>query len=828
MSLESLLAANGAPATKQFKKIPITTATFWSGLWTQRSPFGSPDSRYYTRFLGGRTDILIDGSNVELTNYSTIIRRPGTVPYSSASVGSAPLTFYSFHPINGSIQVMVDTATAFGTLTPTTFTSLFTKSASAGQSYFQGVGNDLYVGNGVDQKKWLFANNWAANTSYVTGNYIIDSNGNIQQITTPGTSGGSQPAWNAAVRGTTADNGMVWTNRGPQVANWGVAAPGAITVTPPTSPDIYHVRFWAPTHTYGGGASNIYSIFDEASLSMFLLVNGAQPTGSTYPAFNSIFGSTTTDGSTSWVCIGNQLPALQFYKGNNQVFINYGTLIDPNGNIQCVTTNGGTTSASTNLPAFSSTPGGTVVDGTITWTCLGAAKIISPSYIWGAAFHTVDGQYSPLSVLTSTIAPMGQGPFTATVTGTGTAEGQVDTIAVFRNLAGGSTEFFDGTTANPGASGWTFTDSTLDSALNILLPGDVINANAPPPSGLIRMTYHLNRVWGAVGNNVYFSALIGDETLIGVGPQCWPASNVFVFPEPVTRLMPIASGLLVFTTDDIWIITGTSRTGTAGPLLSSQLFQQGVGLLSYNALDVEGNQVFLYTSDKQFIAFTASGPNEIGYPIGVDLQNTFDPTKVYVAALVAGTQDKAVFIDDGTSSWFRCNWNQPPEGGPAWSPRATITGGTSSVVSVETSAGVHQLLIGQSNGTVLARSYSTFSDNGTSYSAFATIGSLVLAKPGQLALLDSIVLELQKVGSIPSVLLMLDEISNDFETLPNPVDDPPRLLPSNSVYSKRWYVAGGNNPAPCRHIQLKISFASEAAKNELLTVTTIGSLVSDE
>jgi hypothetical protein len=263
--------------------------------------------------------------------------------------------------------------------------------------------------------------------------------------------------------------------------------------------------------------------------------------------------------------------------------------------------------------------------------------------------------------------------------------------------------------------------------------------------------------------------------------------------------------------------------------LFPQLFQQGVGLLSYNALDVEGNQIFLYTSDKQFITFSASGPIETGYPIGVDLQNSFDPTKVYVAALIAGTQDKAVFLNDGTSNWYRCNWNQPPEGGPSWSPLASIVGGATCIVSIETSPGVHQLLIGQSNGTVLTRDYNTFADNGTAYSAFATIGSLVLAKPGQLALLDSIVIELKQVGSVPNVSLLLDEISGTFEQLPQSVDDPPNLPPpSQTVMAKRWYLSQGKTSAFCRHIQLKMNWSAEAAKNEVLTVTEIGSLVNEK
>src|SRR6185437_17076201 len=96
---------------------------------------------------------------------------------------------------------------------------------------------------------------------------------------------------------------------------------------------------------------------------------------------------------------------------------------------------------------------------------------------------------------------------------------------------------------------------------------------------------------------------------------------------------------------------------------------------------------------------------------------------------IAGHRDRAVYVSDGSTTLLRCNPNQMPEGGPTWSSKASIIGGIGAVLSVETTAGTHKLMIGQSSGAVLIRDLSTFTDNGTSYTAFATIGSLVLAQP---------------------------------------------------------------------------------------------------
>jgi len=56
--------------------------------------------------------------------------------------------------------------------------------------------------------------NWTANTVVTIGYVLVDSNGFSQQITTPGTTGGTIPTFNSTVGGTTADGSAVWTNLG--------------------------------------------------------------------------------------------------------------------------------------------------------------------------------------------------------------------------------------------------------------------------------------------------------------------------------------------------------------------------------------------------------------------------------------------------------------------------------------------------------------------------------------------------------------------------------------------------------------------------------------
>jgi hypothetical protein len=75
---------------------------------------------------------------------------------------------------------------------------------------------------------------WAAATAYTVGNRINVS-GIVYVCSTAGTSGGSQPTFNATINGTTNDNTAVWRTLGPHTSDkWALAfvdASGNITLT---------------------------------------------------------------------------------------------------------------------------------------------------------------------------------------------------------------------------------------------------------------------------------------------------------------------------------------------------------------------------------------------------------------------------------------------------------------------------------------------------------------------------------------------------------------------------------------------------------------------
>jgi hypothetical protein len=310
-------------------------------------------------------------------------------------------------------------------------------------------------------------------------------------------------------------------------------------------------------------------------------------------------------------------------------------------------------------------------------------------------------------------------------------------------------------------------------------------------------------------------------------------------PSLVKRLVPTTSGMLVFTVSDVYIIQGLGTQSS--PIQGSQPLLPGVGLLSYNALDVNGAIIGLFTTDNQFVILDPSaGTVYAGYPIGDQfslnnggLGTSWNAANVYVAWHVQG-EDQAWYVSDGTTGWYRLMTTPAPETGYTWSPFASITGGVDAVQSIEVTPGVHRLLLGPvSTGEILQRDLSVFSDNGTPYSAYAVVGSAVLTQPGQVAQVAHIVTDAVRIGSPLTLGILVDEAlpyyKGPIDILKDFVSDPPNLPTSKSFYSQRFYLS--DNPsvlATMRHVQVMVIFSpADTVMNELLTLTLFGTYLQE-
>lgn len=725
----ALLEMKGAPSGSRF--IPLATIKFIAGLQTQRSPFASVDTRYNSRYLGGKPDALIAGSNVEISNALTLQRRPGLLSY-GPSIPS-PLAFFEHKqsaPV--SAQTIVDTVTAIYNYSSTAAGIIVEKSPNAGQTNFMTVVNTLYMCNGVDLYK------------LVGPNLLLQSNNFISSLWTSGVVSFFTPGQFDPVGGLNATS-VGWSNNGfvaqtvtpnytPVAGNtftfsvWARATSGTpnflLTIKDQNNVVCNTVTFnlsqtWARyqvTATMGASSTAVQCIFSQASGIPYTLQAYAAQLEIGGPATPAQITTTQPQGVYLWGIIGPTVaPAISStavgaYWQATHAFATNAAIVDSNGNKQVVTAGGGGNSGGT-VPVWATTKGSTTTDGALTWTNSGPFGLTPhQGYQWYYAFlNPYTGQpsnVSPISASSSTL--MNNLGVSYNLSGTGSPDPQVTQVAIYRNVDGGPFFFQVGIVANPGTGGtWAFTDSVQDVNLSSIY-APIGGLNSPPPSGTVNPVWYQSRAWVSVGANLYYSSSTDNAALLnvqqnGVVPESYSLSNVIPLDQLIVRSLPTSSGLLVQTISDFWLITG-SDLSSFNPVKALI----GHGIRNYNATDSDGSTIWAYTSDRQFLSLNASaGSVEVGYVIGDVLTSGIDPVKAYVVRHVGGSLDNAVFLGDGATGWYRMNPNQvgaSVSGEPTtvWSPFATIVGGAQALGSIETSPGVHKFLVGQpGSGSVL-------------------------------------------------------------------------------------------------------------------------------
>ncbi len=629
----------------------------------------------------------------------------------------------------------------------------------------------LSLGSGTRQTTHTYTA-WTAQGSVFS--VIVDSNNNFQVCTIGGTSSNTATAgitWATGYNQTTVDGTVTWTCVGPKMAwsantNWYLPSSGWF---PPSA----SVPF--------GGAVITDSNGNEQAVVSSGLSGAAHPVWATSPR-----GAPTPDNAAIWQLVGPAVATgLTLTKGASWAYSYESRTANDIYN----------TTAPPDWPSALGPPTGSQT---------GHVSTASPLYTVTAA--------TPSSVFTLKIP--------------GSSDPQVDTIVIWRTYDGGSTLFFLTEVPNTPPIGGitqyqTVQDVSPDSVINNFIEAPISGTNNPPPVGFVPMAYHFERIWGAVGNFVYASG--GPDTLTGNPNESFNPLNFFEFPSPVTRIVPTATGILVYLTSDVCGILG-------GPVFStffSTPLVPGIGLLHYQALDIHGGVIYLYTADNQFIAMDPSGgAQRMGGPIQDQLA-LFDATKVYVTVHESGN-DNAIFVSNGTTGWYRLNPSQFPNGTSVWSPFATITNGAGAVQSIEVSNGVHRLLVGGigAGQNILMRDFSTYEDNGTPYTCSFTMGSFNLVNPGQIAGLTFVNLRATRVGTAPTCSFLLNEVSGTFTTFPASQPYPWQIYGATgqpaSLYSNSYYFRAAGVPALAEHMQVQVSFPAENFANEVLSLTVFG------
>ena len=423
---------------------------------------------------------------------------------------------------------------------------------------------------------------------------------------------------------------------------------------------------------------------------------------------------------------------------------------------------------------------------------------------------------------------------------------QSDYVAIWRTTDGEATLFlipgdndFDLPITLPLSTYLTqgYVDTTPDIGLNNLIEAPVLGENTPPGVGAINLAYYVNRLFYSIGNTVYWTS--GPDTPAGNGLNGSAPDNFDEQMSLVQRIVPNTKGAIVFTVSDINLISGDGVS--PNQIQSAVPFVPGVGLASYNALDMNGPAIGFFTTDSQFVIFEpGAGFASAGFAIGDQFRlnngqpgQTWVPSNVYVTHHVNG-EDQAWYVCDGQYGWYRCMDTPAPEGpGYTWSPFATIVPGCRCVQSVETTPGVHNLLIAPTtNGRILYRNLNINTDGITPYAANAVMGSAVLAQPGQIGVVTFVVTESVNTGTPLTIGILVDEAlpyyTGPFEILKNWKFDTPTLQPSTSVMAQRFYVDElMDHAALMRHCQIQVNWAAEAAASELMTLTIFGGFIQE-
>ena len=261
------------------------------------------------------------------------------------------------------------------------------------------VSNVNWINNGPVT---LGSTTWQPNSSYLAGQFILDSNGNLQTVQAAGISGATEPAWATNAGAVTQDGTLKWTNGGPgrwqanQAYKAGqfvidpkgniqtVQADGTSGASQPAwqATPLVAVASTTTTAAVVAGSSVVIPVKDSTGfrtgqqLTIDTGANQESFTVTAVPDATHLTADTLTQGHVAGVTVASNAVT----PDNNITWINNGQstwqkktayvpgqfIVDHNGNLQIVT--GGGTSGDA-PPKWATALGRpTAGDGGVTWT----------------------------------------------------------------------------------------------------------------------------------------------------------------------------------------------------------------------------------------------------------------------------------------------------------------------------------------------------------------------------------------------------------------------------------------------------------------------------
>lgn len=392
----------------------------FTGMVTQRSPLRDADVPYLYRkfYSASRFDSILDGINREICTRLTDVRRCGTSPYNS-NIFPAINSYYAFKWLQrGTQQLRVVADGQDGTIYDATAgqkSTIFTKSGGAGKARFLGIGPTLYITDGVDTRQWVRSSTqWVSNTVFNAGQFIIDTNLNVQLCI------GSQTATIMAIQIVAYTQGGV---SGSLVSLYFQPSADFSDVVPGTQIALAGLTTVPALNSTTG---TILGVVNSAQVNFFVhpaltpvaysTETGTATTGNgmtgglAQPIWSTTIGAVTQDNGAQWECRGSSVRPMGYAAPTTAPTLSqaaapslyqpwaantwYGpaiVILDPNGNAQLLTTSGLTGGSQ---PSWNLTTGGTTADNTAVWTNRGAAAWAANTVYAAGAIVVVQFTYT--------------------------------------------------------------------------------------------------------------------------------------------------------------------------------------------------------------------------------------------------------------------------------------------------------------------------------------------------------------------------------------------------------------------------------------------------
>ena len=385
---------------------------------------------------------------------------------------------------------------------------------------------------------------------------------------------------------------------------------------------------------------------------------------------------------------------------------------------------------------------------------------------------------------------------------------QVNQIRVFRTTDGGGQPYFELPTSPYPNTTANVVDNATDNTLQIKNICPLPHFNDPPPTGLVDPVWFSGRLWGHVGNVLYFSS--GPDITLGNGPEAWFPVYQFALPTTIIRKFPLPNGMVIETVDDMFVVRGIDTFS-----FTVNEFMRDIGMRNWNAADSDGSNIYIYTTDRQMLLLNANGLQSISGAVS-DIIANVDPSVAYVSTFRYTARNTLLFLGDGTTNLYPYNLSQQ-----AWCPIQVPSVGVRAIGSIETQPGIYNFLTGKTstNLTIGQRSISTFSDEGTTYACNAVFGPIPFADSLTLAQIRDIVVATAtgQGQAIPSVGVLANEISGTFQALQVTSSEPPELsaTPSQSFLNNRYSWMATTLPEYVNFMELQLSWPSLATADEL-------------